>query len=78
VFKLPFMMTCEAFEEFIDDYLDGALSFRQKFVFETHLKVCRECQEYLKEYASSIYLAKQQAASLGSGPIKSLEAGSPS
>ena len=62
-FKLPFMMTCETFEAFIDDYLDGTLSGRQKFVFETHLKVCRECRRYLQEYASSIYLAKQQAAS---------------
>jgi predicted anti-sigma-YlaC factor YlaD len=62
-FKLPFMMTCKTFEGFIDDYLDSALSSRQKFVFETHLKLCRECREYLQEYASSIYLAKQQAAS---------------
>ena len=26
------------------------------------MKLCRECRDYLKEYASSIYLAKQQAA----------------
>jgi predicted anti-sigma-YlaC factor YlaD len=51
------------FEGFIDDFLDGALNGRQKFVFETHLKLCRKCREYLQEYASSIYLAKQQAAS---------------
>ena len=60
-FKLPFMMTCEAFENFIDDYLDDTLSGRQKFVFETHLKLCRECREYLEEYRTNIFLAKQQA-----------------
>ena len=60
-FKLPFMMTCEVFEGFIDDYLDGALTGRQKFIFETHIKLCRECRDYLKEYASGIYLAKRQA-----------------
>ena len=55
-------MTCEVFEGFIDDYLDGALSSRQRFIFETHMKLCRECRDYLKEYASSIYPAKQHKA----------------
>ena len=45
-FRLPFMMTCEVFEGFIDVYLDGALSSRQRFFFETHMKLCRECRDY--------------------------------
>ena len=58
MFKLPLMITCETFEEFILAYLEGELPPRQKFVFDLHLKVCPECRSYLKAYKASLELAR--------------------
>ncbi len=62
MFKLPLMITCEAFEDFILAYLDDALPPKQRFVFELHLKVCRECREYLRAYRAAVELARQGVA----------------
>ncbi len=61
MFKLPLMIACDEFEEFILAYLEDELPPRQKFVFEMHLKVCRECREYLRAYKASMHLAGQAA-----------------
>ncbi len=58
MFKLPLMITCNEFESFILAYLEDDLPAKQKFVFEMHLKICRECREYLKAYRTSLSLAK--------------------
>ena len=58
MFKLPLMITCEAFEDFIVAYLEGDLTRRQKFVFEMHLKLCRECRDYLRAYRASMAMTK--------------------
>jgi predicted anti-sigma-YlaC factor YlaD len=58
MFKLPLMITCDAFENFILAYLEDELTARQKFTFETHLKLCRECRDYLQAYKTSLELAK--------------------
>lgn len=58
MFKLPLMITCDAFEDFILAYLDGELPGKQKFIFEMHLKLCRECREYLDAYRASMTLTK--------------------
>lgn len=57
MFKLPLMISCDEFENFILAYLEDELSSRQKFVFELHLKVCRECRDYLKAYKASMTVA---------------------
>ena len=44
------MITCKEFEDFVLDYLDGNLAGRQESVFEFHLRLCRECREYLAAY----------------------------
>ena len=58
MFKLPLMITCAEFEDFVLAYLEGDLSKRQKFVFEMHLALCRECREYLAAYRTAMALAK--------------------
>ncbi|MDA1357533.1 MAG: zf-HC2 domain-containing protein [Proteobacteria bacterium] len=58
MFKLPLMITCSEFESFILAYLEGDLAPRQKSVFEFHLKICRECRDYLTAYRASLELAK--------------------
>lgn len=58
MFKLPLMITCEEFEGFILAYLDGELSGRQKSIFEMHLRVCRDCREYLRAYRATMQLTR--------------------
>ncbi len=51
---MPMMITCREFEAFILAYIEGELSERQRFIFELHLKVCRDCREYLAAYKRTI------------------------
>ena len=48
------MITCEEFEGFVLAYLDGELPERQRTVFEWHLRMCRECREYLSSYQTAL------------------------
>jgi len=54
---LPFMMTCEALEEFVVDYVDGALPAPQKRKFDLHLCVCGSCRRYIDHYRKTIALS---------------------
>jgi len=54
MFKLPGMITCNEFEDFILAYLDDSLSKKQRFIFEVHLKVCKECRQYLTSYQKTL------------------------
>ncbi len=58
MFKMSVMISCEEAEEFILAYLEGELAPRQKRAFEWHLKLCRECRDYLKAYQRSLQLGK--------------------
>ena len=60
MFRLPFMIDCEEFEAFIVDYLEENLSTRQRTKFDLHLKLCRECREYLQSYKTTMELTKAQ------------------
>ena len=44
------MITCKEFEAFVLDYLDRELPAAQRSVFELHMRLCRECREYLAAY----------------------------
>ena len=52
--RMHSMITCREFETFIMDYLDGALPADQLRKFEWHLKICRECRDYLAAYQRTI------------------------
>lgn len=56
---MPLMITCQEFEDFILAYLEGELPDRQRFVFELHLKVCRECRDYLAAYRRTMDVSKR-------------------
>ena len=56
---MPMMITCQQFEDFVLEYFEDELPQRQKFVFELHLKVCRECRDYLAAYKRTIELSKR-------------------
>ena len=55
---LPMMISCREFEAFVMAYSDGDLPNRQRIIFEFHLKMCRECRDYLAAYQRTIDVAK--------------------
>ncbi len=57
--SLPMMISCREFEAFLIDYFDDSLPKRQRLVFEMHLKLCRECREYLIAFKRSIDVSKR-------------------
>jgi anti-sigma factor RsiW len=48
------MITCKEFENFILDYLDDELPSLQRTRFERHIRLCRECKQYLQAYRRTI------------------------
>ena len=59
------MITCREFEEFVQGYLDGGLPPRQVKIFEWHLRMCRECREYLAAYRRAIEIGEAMLGSAG-------------
>lgn len=57
--KMHGMITCVEFESFILDYLEGELPEGQRKIFEFHMRICRECREYLAAYQRSIELGQK-------------------
>ena len=53
------MITCTEFEDFVLRYLDGELSVKQRSVFELHMRLCRECREYLAAYRRTIEVGRE-------------------
>jgi predicted anti-sigma-YlaC factor YlaD len=51
-------MNCKEAHQFLADYLDGALPWRQRMSLSVHLMLCRHCRRYLATYAATIRLAK--------------------
>ena len=56
--RMPGMITCREFEEFVLRYLDGELPPRQVKRFEWHLRLCRECREYLAAYKHAVEIGQ--------------------
>ncbi len=56
--RLHNMITCVEFEGFINSYLDGTLPGKQRKLFEWHLRICRECREYMAAYKRTIELSQ--------------------
>ena len=62
LFRMPLMITCQQFEAFIVDYLEGGLTTRERRRFNRHLRVCQGCRAYLAAYEASIEAAKKGLA----------------
>ncbi len=52
------MITCQQLDDYIHDYLDGALGIGERFSFRWHLLMCSSCRRYLCEYREAIALGK--------------------
>lgn len=58
-------MTCRECSEFLADYLAGELPPDQLAVFERHLKACRNCEEYMRQYRTTIAAGRAACAEAG-------------
>jgi predicted anti-sigma-YlaC factor YlaD len=47
-------LVCQQAVELVTDYLEGALSRRQRCRFEAHLRACPHCQAYLDQMRATI------------------------
>lgn len=50
-------MACRELVEVVTDYLDSALSERDRMRFERHLEGCNGCRSYLEQMRTTIRLA---------------------
>lgn len=55
---MPLDLTCEQVNAFLDDYLDGHLTWFERASFHLHLAICSQCRRYLASYRQTIRLAK--------------------
>lgn len=49
-------MPCQELVEVITDYLEGALSERDRVRFEEHLDLCEACREYVAQLERTVRL----------------------
>lgn len=52
------MLTCKEFDDFMVDYLDQRLPVWQKFMCWLHVKMCRECAGFIRDYHRAIKLGQ--------------------
>lgn len=52
------MLTCKEFDEFMIDYLEGGLPVWQKYMCWLHVKMCRECAYFIRQYQRVIALGQ--------------------
>ena len=53
------MVTCREFDDFIIDYLEGGLPVWQKYMCWLHVKMCRDCANFIQEYRRVIMLGQR-------------------
>ncbi len=52
------MLTCKEFDEFMTDYLEGGLPVWQKYMCWLHVKMCRECAYFVRQYRRVVALGQ--------------------
>ena len=52
------MLTCKEFDEFMTDYLEGDLPVWQKYMCWLHIKMCRECAYFVRQYHRVVELGQ--------------------
>ena len=50
-------LECREAVELVTDYLEGALSWRQRRRFETHIRACPNCSAYLEQIQAVVELS---------------------
>ena len=52
-------LTCKELVELVTDYFEDALSVEEKMRFETHLRGCQGCTQYVEQMRQTIALTGQ-------------------
>jgi anti-sigma factor RsiW len=47
-------LTCQELVELVTDYVDGALSRRDRARFDAHIAACGNCSEYVEQFRETI------------------------
>ena len=55
---MPFYISCEEVEDFIMAYLEEDMPVVTRIKFEMHIKMCKECRDYLASYNQTIALSR--------------------
>ena len=68
------LITCKEMNDFLIDYIDGALPDAQKNEFHRHLAHCPSCVHYVETYKSTIAAGKAafadpKAPEMPAGPV---------
>lgn len=50
---------CEKVNEFLADYVEGALDEKTMAQFEEHMEMCKCCSHYMDQYRQTIDMTKQ-------------------
>ncbi len=48
------VMSCAELVEIITEYLEGAMSFRDRMRFELHLAMCPACRRYIRQMRDTV------------------------
>lgn len=56
--KLPGMIDCEQFENFLLAYIEDDLSPSQRRVVNLHLRACPDCRRYVTDYRRTLQALK--------------------
>jgi anti-sigma factor RsiW len=55
-------MTCRELADFLMDYLSGDLPDLERTAFERHLSLCQNCEEYLRQYQTTVEAGRRAFA----------------
>lgn len=69
LFRLPTMINCGEFEEFVREFYDEELPDHQLREFRRHLRVCPECRVYLAAYQTTVELGRSAFAGDGESSV---------
>ena len=69
MFRLPHMINCRDFDEFVQEFHDETLPESQLRVFRWHLRVCPECRIYLEAYRTTVELGQAVFAFDDDAPV---------
>jgi predicted anti-sigma-YlaC factor YlaD len=49
-------LTCQELVELVTDYLEGALSRRDRVRFDAHIAGCTNCRQYVEQFRETVRL----------------------